>query len=268
MTSGFQVSGSAPEQYERFNPPIMAPFIEALLEAAAVAPGASILDVACGTGLASRAAATLAGPRGQVHGLDLNEAMLGQARSIGTPPGLAAIEWHVGSALDLPFADATFDAVICQQGLQFFPDLELAVREMRRVATPGARVAATFWAALDEQSYMRVQVEAARAAVGDAARAIEAGFALDGARAADAFTAAGLRDVLARRVTATVALPDLEAFALGQLGSTPTGAALYALAPEARAAYARRFTEELAAYRGADGVFRCPFVSWLVSGVR
>ena len=210
MTSGFQVSGSAPDYYERFLPPIMAPFVGALIEAVALRPGDVVLDVACGTGLASRAAAAVVGPSGRVDGLDLNPAMLDKARTVSVPRDSAPLRWHLGSAMELPFEDGSYGAVISQQGLQFFPDLEAAVKEMVRVAARGGRIAATFWTALEEQSYMRAQVEAARSFVGEAVNPIAAGFTLDGARAANAFAAAGLHDVEARRVTATVTLPDIE----------------------------------------------------------
>lgn len=268
MTSGFQVSGSAPDHYERFNPPMMAPFIDVLIQAVALTPGDAVLDVACGTGLASRVAAAVVGPSGRVDGLDLNSAMLDKARSVIAPPDCAPLQWYLGSALELPFEDGSYRAVISQQGLQFFPDLYGAVREMARVTVPAGRVAATFWSALEEQSYMRAQVEAAREFVGDAANPIAAGFTLDGARAAEAFAAAGLRDIEARRVTATIALPDIEMYARGQLSATPTGPALQALPADSQDAYAHRVIEELASYRGTDGVVRCPFVSWLVSGAR
>lgn len=137
--SGFQLAGSAPERYERFVAPIMAPFVAALLDAADLEPGRALLDVACGTGFAARAAAARVGPAGRVAGVDVNPGMLATAHK-NAP---SSIEWHQAPADDLPFPDDTFDAVVCQQGLQFFPDLQAAVTEAMRVTTGGGRVAAT-----------------------------------------------------------------------------------------------------------------------------
>jgi SAM-dependent methyltransferase len=66
--------------------------------------------------------------------------MLAVARSLPAAPG-APIEWHEGSVLALPFPDAAFDVVLCQLGLQFFPDRPAALREMRRVLVPDGRLA-------------------------------------------------------------------------------------------------------------------------------
>lgn len=267
-SSGFQVTGSAPENYERYNPVIMAPFIKAVIEAASIRPGDAVLDVACGTGLSTRAAALAVGSAGRVVGLDLNPGMLTMAASRASEAGRAPIEWHEGSALALPFVDGEFRAVICQQGLQFFPDLPLAVREMARVLAPGGRAAVSFFAALDEQSYMQAQVHGVRLAIGDAATAIEAGFRLDPATATEAFRAAGFREVVAAKVVATVAITEIDEFALGQLGSLPVGPAMAALPDGARRTYVEGMREALAPYRDATGTYQCPFVSWVVSGTR
>ena len=85
--SGFQVSGNAPEQYERFNAVLMVPFVEAVIERAQVQPGASVLDLACGTGFVARRLAEVVGPSGRVTGLDLNPGMVAVARRVGGPAG-------------------------------------------------------------------------------------------------------------------------------------------------------------------------------------
>jgi ubiquinone/menaquinone biosynthesis C-methylase UbiE len=71
--------------------------------------------------------------------------MLGAARRIPD------VEWQHGSALDMPFSDGDFDVVLCQQGLQFFADRAVAMREIARVLAPGGRLAANVWGAIDRQ---------------------------------------------------------------------------------------------------------------------
>ncbi len=129
------------EMYERyFVPAMFVPGAQVLLERAAPQPGERVLDVACGTGVVTRHVALKAGPSGEVTGLDINPAMLAVARSVPAPEG-ATITWQEGSAQSLPFPDAAFDLVLCQQGLQFFPDRAAALSEMRRVLRSGGRVA-------------------------------------------------------------------------------------------------------------------------------
>lgn len=132
----WQVSGSEAEFYERYKVPRqLKPLALLLLDRVPFGAGQRVLDVACGTGIVARLAAPRLGPTGRIVGLDLNPAMLAVARS-NAPLG-ANIEWKQGDAAALPFADAAFDVVLCQQGLQFFPDKAAALREMHRVLSPG-----------------------------------------------------------------------------------------------------------------------------------
>ena len=131
-------SGPSPAEVydEKFVPALFGPWGPVLAEAAGVAPGQSVLDVACGTGAATLAAAAIVGPNGRVVGLDANPEMLAVARR--KPQD---IEWREGVAEKLPFDDATFDAVISQFGFMFFGDRPRALAEMMRVLKPGGRLA-------------------------------------------------------------------------------------------------------------------------------
>jgi demethylmenaquinone methyltransferase/2-methoxy-6-polyprenyl-1,4-benzoquinol methylase len=101
---------------------------------AAVRDGDRVLDAACGTG--DLALADLAAGAGRVTGLDFSEQMLVRARRKS-----AEVEWMQGDMLALPFADATFDAATVGFGVRNVADLELALRELRRVLRPGGRLA-------------------------------------------------------------------------------------------------------------------------------
>src|SRR5881396_2751176 len=92
-----------------------------LLDLAELRRGERVLDIATGTGVVARLAARRVIPGGAATGVDLNEAMLDVARQLPLPPTLK-IDWRQGSALALPAPDGAFDVVLCQQGLQFFPD--------------------------------------------------------------------------------------------------------------------------------------------------
>jgi ubiquinone/menaquinone biosynthesis C-methylase UbiE len=136
----WQLTGNAAELYERYLvPTITGVWAADLVRRAALQSGERVLDVACGTGIVARLAAEHVGAQGAVVGLDLNTAMLAVARGLPSPPG-ARITWSEASVLAMPFPNATFIAVLCQLGLQFFPDRPQALREMRRVLVPGGRV--------------------------------------------------------------------------------------------------------------------------------
>ena len=139
--------GSAPELYERYLvPAITRIWASDLIDRVGPKPGQSLLDVACGTGVVARLAAERM-RNGRVVGLDLNEGMLAVARSV--PVAGAPIEWREGSALSLPFEDRSFDLVLCQLGVQFFPDRSLALREMKRVLVASGLVALSVYSDIE-----------------------------------------------------------------------------------------------------------------------
>jgi ubiquinone/menaquinone biosynthesis C-methylase UbiE len=137
----WQLEGSAPELYQRYLVPVVtALWATDLTDRATLQPRERVLDVACGTGVVARIAAERVGPAGRVAALDLNPGMLAVARSLPAVTG-AVIDWHEGSVLVLPFSNAAFNVVLCQLGLQFFPDRPTALQEMRRVLERGGRLA-------------------------------------------------------------------------------------------------------------------------------
>jgi SAM-dependent methyltransferase len=118
----WHLTSQAAELYERYVVRyILGPWAPLLVDAAHPADGERVLDLACGTGVVARAAAQRVGSAGRVVGIDLNPAMIEVARGLPAATG-APIEWLEGSALDIRLKDAGIDVVLCQQGLQFFPD--------------------------------------------------------------------------------------------------------------------------------------------------
>lgn len=114
-----------------------------LVREAQVPAGASVLDVATGTGKVALVAARAVGPHGRVVGVDLSAGMLAQAcRKTGALP----VEFRRMDAEALEFDNETFDVVLCGFGVFFPPDMVRAVQEMRRVLRPGGRIAFSTWA--------------------------------------------------------------------------------------------------------------------------
>lgn len=170
-----QVVQSPAEVYdEYFVPALFQQWGSIVTDAAGVAQGDRVLDVACGTGALTRAAADRAGAAGHVTGLDPNEAMLEVARRKDT-----RIEWQTGVAESLPFADECFDRVVSQFGLMFFEDKPAALREIARVLRPGGRLAIAVCDALDHSPGYAVFAELLHRLFGaDVAQAFRAPFSM------------------------------------------------------------------------------------------
>src|SRR5262249_17441307 len=107
---------------------------------------------------------------GRVVGLDLNPGMLGVARSFSEVGGVP-IEWYEGSALALPFDEGEFGVVLCQFGLQFFPDPPVALREMRRVLEPRGRVGVSVFAEIERNPVAQALSNALDERLGEGASA-------------------------------------------------------------------------------------------------
>ena len=126
MSETFQITREQAEAYEElFVPALFAQWAPLMIDIARIQEGQRVLDVACGTGVVARAAADRVGRTGSVVGLDLNPAMLEVAANTRSD-----IEWRRGDAMNLPFGENEFDAVLCQSALFFFPNVEVAVAEM------------------------------------------------------------------------------------------------------------------------------------------
>lgn len=133
--------------YDRlFTASFFEPWARVLIDLVGVEPGDAVLDVATGPGTIARIAAVRAGTSGRVAGIDLSAPMLEVARNKPAEPGAAPIEFVQRPADDLQLPDGSFDVLVCQQGLQFFPNQIAALREMRRVLKPGGRVGIAVWA--------------------------------------------------------------------------------------------------------------------------
>ena len=265
--SGFQLVGSAPDRYERYVAPIMAPFVDALLDAANVRGGSGLLDVACGTGFAARAAAKLVGPQGIVVGIDVNAGMLAVARaqSVGLGP---AIDWIEAPADSIPYPDASFDAVISQQGLQFVPDLDAAVTEMVRIARPGGTVAATVWTPVDRSPYFQAQWDAIGSLLGHtAADSFAEAFGCTADRLTTAFAGAGLVEVVHREVVAEITIGSISQFVSEHLLAVPWGAAVAEAGENGVHEAARIILDRLHDFIDGDSL-TAPFASFLVDAAR
>ncbi len=205
-----QVTRSAADIYNAFFvPALFSEWAPRVARAAEITPGQHVLNVGCGTGVLARHAATLAGARGRVVGLDVNPGMLAVAAR-----ARPALEWRQGEAESLPFTDGEFNAVVCQFALMFLGDRKAALEEMARVTRRGGRLALAVWAGLDDNPGYTAVARLLHALFGPAAAAaVEAPFALGDVAALRArFADAGLPDVRIETVTGAARFPSIESW--------------------------------------------------------
>ncbi|WP_247349659.1 methyltransferase domain-containing protein [Bradyrhizobium sp. 132] len=237
----WQVVGSAPDVYEgELVPAVFGVWAPILVELAQPRPSERILDVACGTGVVTRIAATRVGPSGTVVGIDLNPGMLSVARSVVSPDSRSGgqLQWQEASADKLPFPDGSFNVVYCQLGLQFFPDRPAALREMRRVLGPEGRLALMVWRGIHESPGFAVLADALQRHVGQAAVAImRAPFGLSNADELEALVrATGFQDIVIQQRSGIVRFPTVERFVLSFVAGSPLAGPVSQADDAARAA--------------------------------
>jgi ubiquinone/menaquinone biosynthesis C-methylase UbiE len=135
-------AGSVPALYDRhLGPMLFAPYAADMARRLSGLNAGAMLETACGTGIVTRALRAALPQAVRLVATDLNQAMLDHAARGGG----VGIEWQQANALSLPFADASFDAVVCQFGVMFFPDRVAGFREALRVLRPAGRFVFNAW---------------------------------------------------------------------------------------------------------------------------
>jgi SAM-dependent methyltransferase len=152
-----------------------------------------ILDLGCGTGIVARVLRERLGGAANIIGVDASVPMIEKARSIAPE-----IDFRVGNVLDLPFVDGSFDLALCQEVLQFVPDRVAALREVRRVLSPGGRLLVSTWQPLSEQPFYEALGRVAERHLG---KSNDARWSLDGGALGEALAAAGFVDVRVETVS-------------------------------------------------------------------
>src|SRR5262244_1993552 len=254
--SGWQLTGSGPEAYQRYIVPAFMATSQELVALAALQGGARVLDVACGTGVVARLAAQVVGAAGRVVGTDVNEAMLGMARTVPQQPDGPKIEWRQSDAAALPFPDAAFDVVFCQYGLEFFADQAAGLRQIARVLVPGGRLVLRVWRALERQPFYVALIEALERYVRPGAGApIRAAFTLaDMAELRALVAGAGLRQGHIRITINPFRYPSVAAYVQRYRSATPIASDIAAMDDPARTALLQEVTTALRAYVDDDGL--------------
>jgi ubiquinone/menaquinone biosynthesis C-methylase UbiE len=148
-------TGSIPPIYDRhLGPVIFAPWADDLARRLRPGARARVLEVACGTGIVTSRLLAKLPADARLVATDLNPAMIEHARTRVAAD--ARLEWRQADALQLPFADASFDRYVCQFGIMFFPDKVEALREAARVLAPGGEVLVSTWGPLAANDFARI----------------------------------------------------------------------------------------------------------------
>lgn len=185
-------------------------YIPPLLCSVSIAPGQRVLDIATGTGIAAEALAAAIGPSGSVVAADISPAMVRKARARLTK--LANITFAVEDGQSLTFADESFDSVVCNMGLMYFPDPARGLSEFHRVLRPGGRSAVSVLTDPKYSAVARVLVIIARHVPARVAEA-EQQFALGSEqRLRSLLQEAGFREIQTTAETFRFTYPSFDAF--------------------------------------------------------
>jgi ubiquinone/menaquinone biosynthesis C-methylase UbiE len=237
-------SDEAAAGYDALMRRMAARFAPLLIRAARLAPGQRVLDIATGTGLAAEPALAAVAPTGRVTAADVAPAMIAKARErLGARADLALL---VADGQALPFAEASFDALLCSLGLMFFPDPAQGLSEFRRVLRTGGRAAVSVNTVPERSLNARVSAAIGRR-VPALAEATARVFSLgDAARLRSLVEAAGFGEVETFAEARRFTFASFDAF-FGPIerGGTSSGQAFIALPEDVRRAVREEVRRDL-----------------------
>lgn len=264
---GWQLDQNGPEAYEQYLvPPMFSPWADRLIDQVSLTGEERVLDVGCGTGIVARRAADRVSGRGEIVGIDVNEEMLAVARATASGSHLQ-IEWRQGDATDLPFTDSAFDAVFCQQAIQFFPDPTAALREIHRVLAPDGRAAISVWRPLEfNPGYLELADALGHHVGADAAEMMRSPFPQWTVTDLRSFGQdAGFTDPVVTIEIGSMRYPSVEAFVRREAASSPLSEPLEALDRDVRDALVENVRDALFEYVDDDGIV-FPMESYFLTG--
>jgi ubiquinone/menaquinone biosynthesis C-methylase UbiE len=251
------------EIYERvLVGPLFRPFAEQLIARLNATADDSVIDVACGTGIAARIARETLGPNARVVGVDVAPTMLAVARKADP-----TIDWREGNAAALPADAGQFTCAACHQGMQFFPDKANVAREMRRVLAPGGRLAIATWCSLQD---LRVALELNDIAERHVGSIVDVRHGLGNADALEALLkVAGFHDVALETVSHDVRFGDGALYArlnaMAVIGMSEKGKTLNEAERGELAGRIAADSSDVIARSTTDGVFVLPLATHIAT---
>jgi SAM-dependent methyltransferase len=238
-----------------------------MVQLADLEPSSQAVDLACGSGMITRALLAELGPAGSIVGIDLNPGMLAHAQSTIDD---ARVSWHEADAGNLPLDDSSVDVVCCHQGLQFFPDRGSALDEIHRILRPGGRVVVAVWGQLEDNPEVAAMSQAIGEFLGDdVGQAMTGPCALpDPEQLQELLGAHGFRDVGVATISEVARHPDVRDAMDGQFDALPIAASIDALGPAKRDQLVDRICEALGPYVDESGALAIPATNNFAVGTR
>jgi SAM-dependent methyltransferase len=251
-------NGTIPEMYDRFLGPLLfEPFAIDLARRTGALKPQNVLEVAAGTGIVTRQLLKTLPRNGRLTVTDLNDPMLDHAhRQVGED---SRVSWRQADAMDLPFEDGEFDAVVCQFGIMFFPDKPRGLREFHRVLSPGGTLLLSVWDSLDRNPPGAIiHTTLAEIFPEDPPDFYRVPFSMCDVNALRALAAdAGFRNVKIETLALEGRSPSAGDAAIGLVGGNPVIDAIRGRAPELVSVVEKRTTERLAE-RFGNGEIKVP----------
>lgn len=252
----------------------LAPFANAAVRDAGVTARQSVLDIGCGCGASTLAAARVVGSGGHVLGVDLSSEMLAHAAGRAEAEGLTNVSFLLADAQVHEFDEGSFDAVISRFGIMFFDDPVAAFSNIARAMKPGARFAGACWQSVDRNPWMMLPVIEALKLVemelpNDPTAPGPFAFA-DKARVGGILDAAGFSDVSFRSFEPELSVgggAELERTAEFLMELGPMRRALLDADDDQRAAVREAVAGAIAPFETPSGVVM-PSAAWILSATK
>jgi SAM-dependent methyltransferase len=260
--------GTIPEIYDRFLGPLLfEPFALDLARRVGILQPGSVLEVAAGTGIVTRRMLEALPRTSRVTATDLNQPMIDHARRRVGEDSRAT--WRQADALDLPFGESEFDAVVCQFGLMFFPDKARGLREFHRVLSPGGTLLLSVWDSIDRNPPgSTIHVALAEVFPVDPPDFYKVPFSMCDVNALRALvTRAGFREVKIETLTLEGRSPSAGEAAIGLVRGNPVVNAIRERAPELLETVETRTRERLVERFGAREI-RAPIQAHVLTATK
>jgi protein-L-isoaspartate O-methyltransferase len=258
------------ERRAKVRAPLMAEATKKMLAAANIGPGSRVLDVGTGTGDVALLVAEQVRPGGSILAIDQSAQMVEQALAHVKKAGMDHVDVRVMDGSHLELDDASFDAVVGRNAMQFLPGWPLALTGLSRVLRPGGRLSFIVWATKEENAFLHLPVSlaAARGWMRVPPSSLESPYRLanQDALLAD-LAAAGFKDTNVERIAAQARLPEAEPLAAYLREGPMFHANADQLSDEERSAFETALLEAIERFRDGDS-YRVPAVSLLATGTR
>jgi len=225
------------------------------------------LCILCGS-IVSRYAYKFLGESGRITGVDVNETVIKKAIEI-CPPNVIPIEWKQGNVEALPFSDAKFDVVLCQQGLQYFPDRSLALKEINRVLAPEGRLVFSVWRLLKYFPFYSALHRALEQYVStEAASMLASAFTLgDSTKLRGLFESAGFKNIDICLAIKQMRYSPLEDFIIGGFVASPFANDVLALEKSKRDKMFQTIQNSISDYIDDHGL-AAPMECYVISAIK